>query len=128
VEDFLATRITAFLALGQAVAVAAPPYGSPESYTMPSQYGGARQPAPEVVPTLPPGPRQFLTGPVLNENPQSPAIPLAGPALSHHPLSINLAAALYMSNARPLVIAFAQNSVELAAAQLQRARVMWLPT
>ncbi len=43
------------------------------------------------------------------------------------PLPINLATALYLSNARPLVIAFAQNSVEIAAAQLQRAKVAWLP-
>ena len=43
------------------------------------------------------------------------------------PLPINLATALYLSNARPLVIAFAQNSVELAASQLQRAKVLWLP-
>ncbi len=43
------------------------------------------------------------------------------------PLPINLATALYLSNARPLVIAFAQNSVELAASQLQHAKVLWLP-
>ena len=55
------------------------------------------------------------------------AFPLAAPAATDRPLPINLATALYLSNARPLVIAFAQNSVELAAAQLQRAKVMWLP-
>ena len=43
------------------------------------------------------------------------------------PLPINLATALYLSNARPLVIAFAQASVEEAAAQLQNAKVLWLP-
>jgi outer membrane protein TolC len=44
-----------------------------------------------------------------------------------HPLPINLATALFLSNARPLVIAFAENSVEQASAQLQRANVLWLP-
>jgi outer membrane protein TolC len=64
---------------------------------------------------------------MLNESPQAPAIPRAAPAATDHPLPINLATALCLSNARPLVIAFAQNSVELAAAQLQGAKVLWLP-
>ena len=42
-------------------------------------------------------------------------------------LPINLATALCLSNARPLTIAFAQASVEEAAARLQQAQVLWLP-
>ena len=42
-------------------------------------------------------------------------------------LPINLPTALCLSNARPLVIAFAQASVEEAAALLQNAKVLWLP-
>ena len=43
----------------------------------------------------------------------------AQPAGSDRPLPINLATALYLSNARPLVIASAEASVQEAAAQLQ---------
>jgi outer membrane protein TolC len=64
---------------------------------------------------------------MLNENPQAPVVPAAEPTVTDRPLPINLATALCLSNARPLVIAFAQNSVQTAAAQLQRANVMWLP-
>ena len=43
------------------------------------------------------------------------------------PLPINLATALCLSQARPLIIASAQASVEKAAAQLQGAQALWLP-
>ncbi|HEX4143504.1 MAG TPA: TolC family protein [Pirellulales bacterium] len=43
------------------------------------------------------------------------------------PLPINLATALRLSSARPLVIAAAQASEEVAAAQLDLAKVLWLP-
>ena len=42
-------------------------------------------------------------------------------------LPINLATALRLSQARPLVIASAQASVERAAAQLDGAKALWLP-
>ncbi len=72
------------------------------------------------------------TGPILGpavETPlfQPPAIRPAGPAESDLPLPINLATALYLSNARPLVIASAQWSVQEAAAQLRGAESLWLP-
>ena len=41
---------------------------------------------------------------------------------------INLAAALRLSDARPLVVAAAQASVWVAEADLTRAKVLWLPT
>jgi hypothetical protein len=118
-----AIRIAVLLALGQAAVVAAGPYAYPEP-NGPPQSTGVPQPPPEAIPAPQPGPRQFLATPVLNENPQAPAVPLAAPAATDRPLPINLATALCLSNARPLVIAFAQNSVELAAAQLQHAKVM----
>ena len=70
---------------------------------------------------------QILGSPLLTENPQPPPIQPAQPAESDQTLPINLATALYLSNARPLVIAFAQASVEEAAARLQNAKVLWLP-
>ncbi len=43
------------------------------------------------------------------------------------PLPINLAAALRLSDARPLVVAAAQARIQIAAAQLEKAAVLWLP-
>ena len=59
--------------------------------------------------------------------PQPPQIQPAQPAGSDRPLPINLATALYLSNARPLVIASAEASVREAAAQLQGAKVLRVP-
>ena len=122
----LAIPVAVLLALGQEAAVAAGPFAYPEP-NVPPQSTEMRQPSAEAIPAPQPGPRQFLATPVLNENPQAPAVPPAAPAATDRPLPINLATALCLSNARPLVIAFAENSVELAAAQLQHAKVMWLP-
>ncbi len=41
---------------------------------------------------------------------------------------INLATALRLSDARPLIVAAAQASVWVAEAQLTRAKVIWIPT
>ncbi len=43
-------------------------------------------------------------------------------------LPINLATALRLSDARPLIVAAAQASVWVAEADLQRAKVLWVPT
>jgi len=45
-----------------------------------------------------------------------------------HPLPISLATALRLSDARPLIVAAAQASAWVAEAQLQRAKVIWVPT
>ena len=89
----------------------------------------AAQPGPEEVPaaaTYRAG-QPVLPSPALAVDPQPPAIQPAQPASTDRVLPINLATALYLSNARPLVIASAQASVQQAAAQLEGARVLWLP-
>jgi hypothetical protein len=43
------------------------------------------------------------------------------------PLPIDLATALRLSDARPLIVAAAQASVWVAEAQLTRAKVLWVP-
>ncbi len=65
--------------------------------------------------------------PMVNENPQPPAIQPALPAVTDTTLPINLATALYLSNARSPFIAYAQASVEEAAARLRGSEVLWLP-
>lgn len=49
------------------------------------------------------------------------------PTESDGSLPINLASALRLANARPLVIAAAQSSAWVAEARLQRAKLLWIP-
>jgi outer membrane protein TolC len=60
----------------------------------------------------------------------APPVPFTPPApgIYDRPLPINLPTALRLAGARPLDIAAAAASIRLAAAQLQRAQVLWLPT
>jgi outer membrane protein TolC len=60
----------------------------------------------------------------------APPVPFVppGPAPCEKPLPINLPTALQLANARPLDIALASERIRLAAAQLERANVLWLPT
>src|SRR5438067_611029 len=71
---------------------------------------------------LPPSPLQITTAP-----PPAP-LPLPSPAVGDRPMCVNLATALQLANARPIDIALASERVQAAAAELQRARVLWLPT
>jgi hypothetical protein len=89
------------------------------------QPSAAETPAPA---TPCPGHEQFLQGPVLADDPGAPQLPAAQPELADRSLPINLATALRLGGARPIVITAAQADVETAAAQLARARVAWLPS
>jgi outer membrane protein TolC len=53
---------------------------------------------------------------------------VAQPRPGDQALPINLATALRLAGARPLIITAAQAGVEVAAAQLDRAGVLWLPS
>jgi outer membrane protein TolC len=55
-------------------------------------------------------------------------LPPAQPEASDRPLPINLATALRLAGARPVIIQAAQASVQVAAEQLALARVEWLPS
>ena len=121
----VAIRLCMFVALGAAGAAAEAPY-------VPEPHEAVPAPPPQAIlpPSVPLGSAetgQILRLPALAENPQPPPIEVAQPAASDQILPINLATALCLSNARPLVIAFAQASVEEAAARLQNAQVLWLP-
>jgi outer membrane protein TolC len=65
----------------------------------------------------------LLFGPAL-----LPAQELPKPPPVDKPLPINLATALQLANARSIDIAVAAERVRLAAAQYERAHVLWLPT
>jgi outer membrane protein TolC len=75
-----------------------------------------------------PGPAGLLQGPVLSTGQTPPALTAVPPGACDRPLPINLATALRLAGARPVIITAAQASVEVAAAELDRARVAWLPS
>ncbi len=69
----------------------------------------------------------LLCRPELVQTSQIPEIQSPEPNQTDQALPINLATALCLSQARPLVISAAQASVVQAAAQLQGAKALWLP-
>jgi outer membrane protein TolC len=69
----------------------------------------------------------LLCRPELVHTSQIPEIQSPEPNQTDQALPINLATALCLSQARPLVISAAQTSVMQAAAQLQGAKALWLP-
>lgn len=74
-----------------------------------------------------PGAGPVLWGPEPTKPEHLPPFGAAEPARNDQPLPINLATALRLSDARPLVVAAAQARIEIAAAELEGARVLWLP-
>lgn len=81
----------------------------------------------DTPPGTPPEPTGLLRGPLLSAG--QPPIPIgeARPEPGDRLLPINLATALRLSDARPIVIAAAQASVQYAAAKLTQAQAIWLP-
>jgi outer membrane protein TolC len=85
---------------------------------------------PEIDPELP---GTALSAPALRptQPPDCPApVPIAQatPTPSDKPLPINLPTALQLAGVRPIDIGLASERIRLAAAQLERAEVLWLPT
>jgi outer membrane protein TolC len=68
-----------------------------------------------------------LRGPVVSEGEDPPRLNLGQVQEGDHPLPINLPTALKLADARPLVIAAAEASLRVSVAQLDRAKVMWIP-
>jgi outer membrane protein TolC len=74
-----------------------------------------------------PNPLPALQGPTLTQGQAAASLPPAQPLEGNQPLPINLATALRLADARPLMIAAAQASLREALAQLDGAQVLWLP-
>lgn len=70
---------------------------------------------------------EVLQGPVVGSAQMPAKLSEGAPAPTDQPLPINLATALRLSDARPLVIAAAQAQVRIAAARLDKAEVLWFP-
>jgi outer membrane protein TolC len=90
----------------------------------------AAQPQAEELPPVPSVLRfsPILEGPTIIDSGIQTHLTTAEPDTVDRPLPINLATALRLSDARPLMIAAAQASVTVAAAQLERANVIWVPS
>jgi outer membrane protein TolC len=117
----------------QAPALPAPnPAGPTQSAAPPT---GAATRATQPQPAVPPG-QPPLVRSRQPPKPVQPTEPLFQPVRRPTPpmeptdvkFPINLATALRLADARPIVVAAAQASVWVAEAQLQRARVLWIPT
>ena len=111
---------------------AAQPPPSPPPAQPPADNTGDRQDARDLPQPLPP-PLSTMPGRrVPAVTPPSPlATPLSLKAAPFEPTDlrfpINLATALRLSDARPLIVAAAQAGVWVAEAELTRAKVLWLP-
>jgi outer membrane protein TolC len=75
-----------------------------------------------------PVPAGILQGPVLSNGQVPGGLAVAPPAATDRALPINLATALRLAGARPVVIEAAQASEQVAAAEFERAKVLWLPS
>jgi outer membrane protein TolC len=87
----------------------------------------AQPPASAASPIPPPRPASSIAPP--QQAVGDPAVKLKAAPLEPTDLRfpINLATALRLSDARPLIVAAAQASVWVAEAQLTRAKVLWVP-
>jgi outer membrane protein TolC len=72
--------------------------------------------------------RSVLDGPVLSIDKGAARLADAEPDALDRPLPINLATALRLAGARPVIIAAAEASVQVAEAELSKANVLWLPS
>jgi outer membrane protein TolC len=91
----------------------------------------AQQPAAKSQPRLPPAAAYqhgVLDGPNLSIVEGVARLPGAQPDVTDRPLPINLATALRLAGARPVIISAAQASVQVAEAELAKANVLWLPS
>jgi outer membrane protein TolC len=107
-------------------AAAAAPAAAPREDPAPPDAVPSGAPTPAGAPC--PGPAGILRGPTLVEGQAAARLPPAAPEPSDKPLPINLATALRLAQARPILIAAAQASVQVAAAAWGRAKVLWLPS
>ncbi len=75
------------------------------------------------------GPRLIhLQEPNSNDNKNAPLPKITPSVIDSKALPINLATAFSLAGADPLDIAIAEQRVQIACAELQRAKVLWLPT
>jgi outer membrane protein TolC len=97
---------------------------------------GAGPDTPERQPAAPPidiapancsSPLTVLQGPVVSEGNAPLRLPPGQLRDTDLALPINLATALRLADARPIVIAAAQASLEASQARLDQAKVLWLP-
>jgi outer membrane protein TolC len=92
---------------------------------------GAAEGSPPVSSAMPAvydlDPCKVLQGPAISEGGVSPQAPPAQPDSAAEPLPINLATALRLADARPLIIAAAQARLRESLAVYEQTKAYWLP-
>ena len=103
---------------------------SPSSTVPPAAPRVAQQGRPDLPRALPPSPSSGVGPEASSPNPLATGLALKPAPVepTDRRFPINLATALRLSDARPLVVAAAQAGVWVAEAQLTRAKVLWVPT
>ncbi len=74
-----------------------------------------------------PAPGRFLQGPIASEGQAPLQLPPSQVQPGDQAMPINLPTALQLADARPIIIAAAQASLQVAVAELKRTQVLWLP-
>jgi len=131
--------VAALLVSGLAPAARAAQPGAPPPPAAPGGRPAASPPAPAAerpgatglpaaLPLPPPRPPAGRAAPDANPLATGLTLKPAPTAPTDFRFPINLATALRLSDARPLVVAAAQASVWVAEAELTRAKVLWIPT
>jgi outer membrane protein TolC len=117
------------LALGTVLLIAAGPDGNapPAAPTPPRLPDPSAHSESGLPPAACADPLRVLQGPIVTEGQAPPRLPPANPEDTDIALPINLATALRLADARPLMIAAAQAALRVSAAQFEQARVYWLP-
>jgi outer membrane protein TolC len=125
---FLWTWHSAGPARAQSQPAAPPTYPMPPGDPLPPIQSDSPPPSRflPAPPSLPPPPRTLPPEqpPSTNNGGALPAPPLEKTDL---PMPITLAAALQLADARPTVVTMAQATAWVAEAQLQRAKILWVP-
>ncbi len=96
------------------------------SSTAPAQTAPGNPAPPAEVPHFGGSGTEPFQGPIISQG-QGPALPAAKVEDWDKPLPINLATALRLADARPLVIAAAQVGLRQAVAEYDLAKTLWLP-
>jgi len=123
--------LAAVLMLSCPVRAAAPQ--GPEETAPPPRPLPAEQPAADGAAVVPaarracPAPAQFLQGPIVSEGQAPPQLKPGQVQGGDQVMPMNLPTALQLADARPIIIAAAQASLQIAVAELKRAQVLWLP-
>jgi outer membrane protein TolC len=113
--------------VGTAPCAAQPP-DAPSPAVNPETTQGGHRPPSLLPPSMAPAPGEGVSPTARSPLDTGATLPTPTPLPNDVRFPINLATALRLSDARPLIVASAQASVWVAEADLTQAKVLWIPT